>query len=125
YHEKNTVRFVFARSVLHRYTLQGEAFSGDSAEVNFDPDRALRRTGLLGESVADPMEIGGVAVDNKQKRLFFGLTRPFSEDGSVIVYEARLDDVMKKDLNFDFKDAKAKLVPETEPSVGQPFRLTD
>lgn len=125
YHEKNTVRYVTVRSVLHRYTMEGEKWRGDSAEVNYDPDTALRRTGFLGQTVKTPMEIGGIAVDPKQKRLFFGLTRPLAEDGSVLIYEARLPEVLELKKNLEFKDVKTKLVPPEEPALGQKFFLSD
>lgn len=125
FHEKNVVRYVTAHSVVHRYTLQGEDWTGDSAEVDYDPDTALRRTGYLGETVENPMKIEGIAVDPKQKRAFFGLSRPLGEDGSILVYEARLDEMMALQKDVGFKDAKAKLVPAVEPAVGRPFHLSD
>lgn len=125
FHEKNAVRFVHARSVLHRYTLEGEGWSRDSAETNYDPDAALRRTGHLGQTVQDPMKVEGIAVDPKQKRVFFGLSRPLGPDGSVLIYEARLDEVMARDRGLEFHDVKPQLVPELEPAVGQAFHLSD
>jgi len=125
FHEKNAVRFVHARSVLHRYVLQGEGWTRDSADTNFDPDAALRRTGHLGQTVKDPLKLEGIAVDSKQKRVFFGLSRPLGPDGSILIYEARLDEVMARDRNLEFHDAKPQLSPEVEPAVGQAFHLSD
>lgn len=125
FHEKNVVRYVEAHSVLHRYALQGDRWSQDSAAVNYDPNVALRRTGNLGETVESPMKLEGIAVDPRQKRVFFGLSRPLDADGSVRIYEARLDEVMNLDKNLEFHDAKAQLIPEVEPALGQRFHLSD
>lgn len=125
YHDKNVVRYVTAHSVLHRYTLDGERFTDDSAAVNYDPDTALRRTGYFGQTVSAPLKIEGIAVDSRQKRLFLGLSRPVDPSGEVLLYEARLDEVMNLKRDLDLKDVKAKLTPETEPSLGVPFHVSD
>lgn len=125
YHEKNVTRFLTNRGVLHRYQLQGDSFTPDSGEVNYDPDTALRKTGHFGQTVQDPLEIGGLAVDPKQKRLFLGLSRPLGPDGTVTIYEARLPEVMARKRDLEFKDVKSKLVPPVEPALGEKFFLSD
>ncbi|MGI5843757.1 MAG: hypothetical protein ACOX9B_06235 [Candidatus Xenobium sp.] len=125
FHEKNAVRFIHARSVLHRYVLQGEGWTRDSADTNFNPDATFRRTGHFGQTVKNPLKLEGIAVDSKQKRIFFGLSRPLGPDGSVLIYEARLDEVMARDRNLEFHDVKPQLIPEVETAVGQAFYLSD
>lgn len=125
FHEKNVVRFVGAHSVVHRYVLEGERFSQDSAAVNYDPNIALRRTGLLGQTVKTPMKVEGIAVDSKQKRVFFGLSRPLDEEGSVRIFEARQEQVMGQDKHLELHDVKPQLTPDVEEAVGQRFHLSD
>ncbi len=125
FHDKNAIRFLEAHSVVHRYVLEGERFSKDSAAVNYDPNVALRRTGHLGQTVQNPMRVEGIAVDPRQKRVFFGLSRPLDAQGSVQILEARLDEVMNRDKNLELRDVKPQLVPDTEEAVGQRFHLSD
>lgn len=125
YHEKNRVRFVSARSVVFRMWLEGEELSRNAAEDDYEPDRALRATGNFGESTKTPLELSGMAVDTKQKRIFFGCSQPLSSAGTMLVYEGNLDRFLARDKNFELKELKTDLKPEMDPTTRTPYFLAD
>ena len=125
YHEKNHVRFVSARSVVFRMWLDGEELHRDSAADDYEPDRALRATGNFGESTKTPLEMSGMAVDVKQKRIFFGVSQPLSSAGNILVYEGNLDRFLARDKNFELKELKTDLKPEVDPVCHGNYFLAD
>lgn len=125
YHEKNRVRYVSARSVVFRMWLEGEELSRNSAEDDYEPDRALRATGNFGESTKSPLELTGMGVDLKQKRIFFGVSHPLSSRDTILVYEGNLDRFLARDKNLELKEIKTDLKPELNPTTGTPYYLAD
>lgn len=125
HHEKNHVRYVSARSVVFRIGLEGEELARWCGEVNLEPDRALRATGNFGESPRTPLELQGLAVDTKNKRIFFGCSQPMSSQESILVYEGKLDKFLARDKGFELKELKTDLKPETDPTTNTPYFLAD
>lgn len=125
FHEKNHVRFLSARSVVFRMWLDGEELHRDSAADDYEPDRALRATGNFGASTKTPLELSAMAVDLKQKRIFMGVSKPLSSQGTILVYEGSLDRFLARDKNFELKELKTDLKPEVNPVTNTPYSLAD
>jgi hypothetical protein len=126
WHEKNNPRYVYARSYIQKVVLQGENVDAESLKTNLSPDRQLRETGFYGQSVQSPGELTGLAVDLKQKRLFIAWSRVLEPDGTVVLEEAPLEPFLRGDKKgWSFKEVKDKLVPETDPTLGLPYRVSD
>lgn len=125
YHVNNVVRFVGAHSVIHKYELRGERFTDESARDNYDPNTALRRSGLLGEGLTNRMKIDGIAVDEVNGKAYLALSKPVEDDKSVIVFRTDLQNIMQRVRKFDVEYLDMGLVPETDATTETPYELTD
>lgn len=125
YHQNNNVRYVWSRSVLHMYELRGEIFTDSSAEINYDPELAWRNTGHYGEMTENPLRVEGVACDPVDDLIYFGLSKPASEDGRVTVLTLPLSQVMEKKRKLKFEPLESDLILGTDPLTDEPFVLTD
>ncbi len=126
--KQNDVRFLTARSVVHKVQLISEGkFSEDSCQVNLDPDTAFAATGYYGESVPKEKRIlvSGLTMDPKHNRVFVACARPLAPDGTVLILQGQLDKFIAADKSFTFEVLKTGLKPETDPATGQPYFLSD
>ncbi len=128
YHAKNAVRFVNAHSVIHKYGVRGELFDEDSAQENFDPNIALRKTGLLGENLERRMKIDGIAIDQDNDEIFFGLSKPWNDDDdyAVIIYTGSLSDVMNRNRKMTLTEHSYDIhCNRIDPLTEQQYQITD
>ncbi|MBI3926278.1 MAG: hypothetical protein HY319_12110 [Armatimonadetes bacterium] len=125
YHDKNNTRYLYPRSVIHRIEVTGSQMTPRSTEQNYTPDRALRATNYYGGSPKAQMEIQGIAFDEKHNRMWIGLSRPLAEDGTILIYEAPLDEFLARKEILELEPVKTGLKPEIEPSCGTQFYLSD
>ncbi|MEW6284308.1 MAG: hypothetical protein AB1758_37180 [Candidatus Eremiobacterota bacterium] len=125
YHDKNNVRYVNARAVIHRAAVSYESLDPSTGETNWSPDRALRTTGNFGESPRHQLYLQGLAIDPKQKRVFFGVSRPLTDQGTILIYEGKLDPFLARDKDFELKELKTDLKPALDPATGTPYHLAD
>lgn len=126
--KENDVRFLSARSVVHKLQLVSEGkFSEDSCKVNLDPDRGFRSTGYYGSSVPKEkrLMVSGMTMDPKHNRVFVSCSRPLAPDGTVLVLQGPLDKFMAADSSFEFEILKTGLKPETDAATGQPYYCSD
>lgn len=125
YHEKNNTRYLYPRSVMHRLDLMGETVTASSADTNYSPDRALRATEYYGSSPKAQMQIQGLAIDQKHNRMWIGLSQPLAEDGTILIYQAPLDEFLERKETLEFERVKTEIKPEIEPACGTQFHLSD
>ena len=125
YHVKNSPRYLTAHSVMHLMELAGEAFTPESGKINYSPDSALRATGYYGDSPDQRMEISGIAVDPAHNRIFIGCSQPLMPDGTVTIFEGKLDKFLLRSDDFKWDVLKTGLKPPVEPALNKPMYLSD
>ena len=125
HHVQNNVRFLWARGVLHYYELRNERFTDNSAETNYDPELAWRRTGFFGENAKERLRVEGVTCDQVSDSLYFALSQPVNPDESVLIYRISLQDVINRKKRLRFETLPTSLIPGLDPTINEPFVLTD
>lgn len=124
-HINNDVRLLNNHSVMHLYTLRGEMLTGESAKVDYDPIVALRKTGYLGTYAERRMHVSGLAVAPEANKMYISLSQPLEEDGSVIIYEANLEEVLACDKRAKFTQHNYGIFPRADETTEQYYRVTD
>ncbi len=125
YHEKNNQRYLRQRAVIHKIQLRGEDLVEGSAETDYSPDIGFRKTRLYGSTPAEQMEISGMGMDQKHNRVFFGLRRPLSDAGNILLLVGPLDEFLARDKDIEFDLVDTGLKPPVEPACSTTFYLSD
>lgn len=125
YHINNYARFLNNRSVMHLYTLRGEIVTGESATKDYDPIVALRKTGFWGDYAQRHMRVDGIATAPEANKLYIALSQPLEEDGSVLIYEGNLEEIMACDKRAKLSQHNYGIYPRVDEITEQPYQITD
>ncbi|MBQ7567931.1 hypothetical protein IJT17_03920 [bacterium] len=125
YHPNNYARFLNNRSLMHLYTLRGEIVTGESATKDYDPIVALRKTGYWGDYADKHMRVDGLAIAPEANKVYIALSQPFEEDGSVLIYEGNLEEILACDKRTKLSQHSYGIFPRVDEITEQHYRVTD
>ena len=125
HHINNDARFLNNRSLMHLYTLRGELVTGESATKDYDPITALRKTGYWGGYAKKHMRVDGIAAAPEANKLYIALSQPLEEDGSVLIYEGNLEEIMACDKRAKLSQHNYGIYPRVDEITDQHYQVTD
>lgn len=127
YHEKNHPRFQDMRSRLHRFTLnlEKEELNLDDFKSNLSPQEPLRYTRMWGATPLRQLEFCGLDVNQDEDIAWFGLTRPLSEEGNLLLLRCSLKSLLENDERLRFTEVDTGFKLPAEERCQRPTYLTD
>ena len=125
HHVNNDARFLNNRSLMHLYTLRGELVTGESATKDYDPIVALRKTGFWGGYAKKHMRVDGLAIAPEANKMYIALSQPLEEDGSVLIYEGNLEEILACDKRTKLSQHNYGIYPRIDEITDQYYKVTD